>query len=358
MKKIDVYVTKRFIKSIFLSLFAFIGIFILSRIFKVISYITSDRLTTKEGAIYMVALIPDIIGQIMPLAVLLGGLITINKMATTLEVIALKTSGISFKRIILYPIIITFFISTLVFYLNNTLKPEGLKISRELKRKNQIGDDEIPIDKENIFLRGDGDYIYHFDYVNRKTKEGKGIEIVELNKEFNRIESIITAKLAKYTEDGHWVLYNVNENNTLERKVTFYEEYERVKYKEEPELFLTPKYREEELKFGELRDVIELLNKTGGEVRAFEVEFAKRVATPFASIFMGILGLALGSRYVRGSSAISIALSVTLGYGYYIVQASFEALAMGGSLSVLLGMWIPNIIFIIIGIISMNKAEY
>jgi lipopolysaccharide export system permease protein len=32
--------------------------------------------------------------------------------------------------------------------------------------------------------------------------------------------------------------------------------------------------------------------------------------------------------------------------------------AMGGILTPFLGAWMPNLIFIIIGIIAMNKAEY
>jgi lipopolysaccharide export system permease protein len=315
-------------------------------------------LTTIEGIKYMAALIPEIVVQVAPLAALLGGLITINKMASSLEIIALKTSGISFRRIILYPIIATFFLSASVFYLNNTLQPEGTKLARELKRKNQIDEDKIPVDKVDVYLKGNGNYIYHFDYINRETNIAEGVEIVILNSEFDKIKSIITAKNAKYTKTGTWELYGANENIIDKRKVVFHEIYKNLELKDEPKLFLTPKYRKDELTLGELRDITELLQKTGGESREFQVEFHKRMAYPFACVIIGILGLSLGSRYVRGSSAINIALSIAFGYGYYIVQASFEAVAMGGILTPFLGAWMPNLIFIIIGIIAMNKAEY
>ncbi len=358
MKKIDRYIIVKFIKSVLLSLFAFIGIFVLSQIFKVINYVTSGRMTTVEGARYMAALIPEILVQVSPLAALLGGLITINKMASSLEVIALKTSGISFRRIVLLPIVATFIMAGGIFYISNSLQPEGLKTARELKRKNQIDEDRIPVEKNNVYLRGNGDYIYHFDYINRETNIGTGVQIVILSKNFDAIKSIITAKSARYTDEGRWELYGANENRIEERKVVYHKTYTNSELRDEPKLFLTPKYRKEELSLTQLKRIALLLRKTGGEAKEFDVEFHKRIAYPFACVVIGILGLALGSRYVRGSSAINIALSIAFGYGYYIVQASFEAIAMGGILSPLVGAWMPNLIFVGIGMIAMNKAEY
>ena len=358
MKKIDRYIIFKFIKSVLLSLFAFIGIFVLSQIFKVINYVTSGRMTTVEGAKYMAALIPGILVQVSPLAALLGGLITINKMASSLEVIALKTSGISFRRIVLLPIIAALIMSGGVFYISNSLQPKGLKVARELKRKNQIDEDEIPVEKKDVYLRGNGDYIYHFDYINREKNIAEGVEIVILTENFDAVKSIITAKSARYTPGGRWELDKANENKIAERTVIYHDIYRNSELKDDPKLFLTPKYRKEELSLTELKKIALLHRKTGGEAKEFEVEFHKRIAYPFACVVIGILGLALGSRYVRGSSAINIALSIAFGYGYYIVQASFEAIAMGGILSPLIGAWMPNLIFIGIGMIAMNKAEY
>lgn len=358
MKKIDRYIVSKFIKSVLLSLFVFVGIFILSRIFKVIGYVTSERMTTIEGVRYMFALLPKVIVQISPLVALLSGLITINKMASNLEIIALKTSGISFRRIVLFPMIAMFIMAGGVFFISNTFQSKGLKMSRELKRKNQIDDDKIPVEKNDVYLRGNGNYIYHFDYINREKKIGKGIEIIILNENFDAIKSIITASSGRYTSKGNWELDKANENKIEEKKVIYHEIYTNIKLKDEPKLFLTPKYRKDELSLIELKKVSQVLRKTGGEYREFKVEFHKRIAYPFACVIIGILGLALGSRYVRGSSAINIALSIILGYVYYIVQASFEAIALGGILSPFLGAWIPNLIFIGIGIVVMNKSEY
>ncbi|MGL5985172.1 MAG: LptF/LptG family permease, partial [Cetobacterium sp.] len=60
MKKLDIYVSKNFIKSFLLSLIAFINIFILSQLFKIIRYITEGRMTIVQSITYILYLLPKI----------------------------------------------------------------------------------------------------------------------------------------------------------------------------------------------------------------------------------------------------------------------------------------------------------
>ncbi len=134
MKILDRYISKNFIKSFSLSLVAFIGIFIVSQLFRVIKYLSDGRFTPTDAIYYVVTLLPRTFIDVAPLAVLLGSMMTISSMASNLEIISLKTSGIKFKRIVLFPIIISAIISGVVFYVNDTLYPISLKINRDLRR--------------------------------------------------------------------------------------------------------------------------------------------------------------------------------------------------------------------------------
>ena len=74
---------------------------------------------------------------------------------------------------------------------------------------------------------------------------------------------------------------------------------------------------------------------------------------------MAFIGLALGSRYIRGgASAINIGMSVVIGYLYYVVMVTLEAVALGGYISPLTAVWIPNIVFAAMGLLAMKIAEY
>ena len=358
MKRIDRYITVNFIKSLLLSLFGFINIFIVSQLFKIIRYVTEGRMTEVESLYYIIALLPDIIIKIMPLAVLLGGLMTINKMASNLEIIALKTSGISFRRIVMYPVAISFLISLGVLYMYDKVYPRSIIESRAIRRGG-YEENNLPPSKENAFLRGVGDYVYYAGKINRTESSATYLQILDLDEKFERIDRIINAESAIYDrENSVWKLKNVNINNIKEERVDNLLTYEDPEYSEEPELFLTPSVEVKELTVQELKDVLTIIKRTGGSSKEILAEIANRRAFPFASFVVSFLGLALGSRYVRGANALSIAMSVALGYGYYVLQASLEAISLSGLIHPFAASWLPNIVFLGIGAYSMHRAEF
>lgn len=360
MKILDRYISKNFIKSFFLSLMAFMGIFIVSQLFRVVKYLSDGRFTPNEAAYYIITLLPRTFIDVAPLAVLLGSMMTVSTMASNLEIISLKTSGIKFRRIVLFPIIISAIISLCVFYVNDTLYPISLKINRDLRR-GEIEERVAPVEKRNAFLRGeDSNYIYLMKKINRETGFAEDIEIIDLNSKFNNIERIITAQEGRYNfSKKMWMLKDANIYYGEDGKKPVVEKYfAEEKYKDNPEHFITLSVEPRTLTIKDLKKTIREMKSIGGDTRELLVELGNRYSFPFASFIISFLGLALGGRYVRGTSAVSLGVCVLLGYGYYVVQASFEALSSNGFLNPFVGGWLPNIMFLIVGIYLMNKAEY
>lgn len=359
MKKLDIYICKNFLKSVFLSLIAFVNIFILSQLFKIIRYVTDGRMTVHESLIYILYLLPKIFIEVMPLAVLLGSLMCVNRMASNLEIISLKTAGISFRRIVRYPIILSLLFSVVVFQVMDFVFPSTLAKSRALRAGRKIEEKVLPAAKNNAFLRTENNVVYYIKHINRIENKATTIEILELNKEFNKIESITTAKSGKFNNTkNQWILEDAVVSDISTGKQRKYQTYENPEFNKGPENFMTIQGDPEELTNNQIKKSIRDIRTTGGDIKESLAVLGKRYSFPFASFIVSFLGLALGSRYVRGASAISIALSVGLGYGYYIVQASFEALGVNGILNPFLSGWIPNLIFLGLGIYFMKRAEY
>ncbi len=354
MKKIDRYIVKNYLKAVFLSLFGFLNIYVVARLFKIIKYITTGRMTLSDAFLYLLTDLAAAIVDMMPLAVLLGSLITISKMAKSLEVIALKTSGVSFSRIVRGPIILSFVLALFTYWFNDNVVPVAKKRARTLK-SGEI--EKTSKSKKNLFFKGQGPYIYYAEEVNGQKESMVNVEVVKLSEDMSQIIEVITAKNASYVETG-WEFYDGVVNKIKEGQEQEFSTYKAPYLQEKVEDFLVDEVRAEELRIKEMRQAANFVGSVGGNSMEILTALYKKLSYPFACFVVSFLGLSLGSRYVRGGSAISITLSLVLGYSYYVVQASLEAMSQGGMIPPIIGAWVPNIIFFCFGIMSMKRAEY
>lgn len=361
LKKLDLYITKNFLKYFSYSLFSFLAIFVLSQMFKVLRYVSQGDITVGQVPQFLLNLLPGIFINVTPLAVLLGTLISINIMAANLEIISLKTSGIRFSRLVRGPILVSFVISLFVFYVNDSIYPASVLKNREMRGRVNEEERVIPVEKNNAFFRNiEANHVYYIKKVNRETGVMEKVEILDMSENFDEIERIVTAFQAQYDFDQKiWKFEGVHlynpKTDTVEEVATFQEE----QYNEEPTRFISllnivPKQQN----IAQLKKAIKEGSSTGEEIRDLLLELGSRYSFPFASFIISFLGLALGSHYVRGMSILSIVICIFLGYGYYLVEGAFKALAMNGYINPFISGWIPNFIFLAAGIYFMRRAEY
>jgi lipopolysaccharide export system permease protein len=325
-------------------------------------YVSEGRFTSQEAVVYIVTMLPKIFIEVSPIAVLLGSLLTISAMASNLEIISLKTSGISFIRISCFPIILAGIISIMVFIVNDKIYPSALKEHYRLRSTRSVDkEEELPIEKENAFVRGENEnHIYFMKKINRNTGFGEYIVIIDFNENFNRRERIILAPSGRYnfTKEA-WDLKDAKiylGDSPIPEKISGI--FSDSKYSETPDKFIIANVNPKTLNLNQLKKAAQDAKITGMDTRNIMVELGKRYSFPFSSFIVVFLGLALGSHYVKSTSAISIGLCVCLGYGYYVVQGIFESYSKNGLVNSFIGGWIPNVLFLIIGFYFMRKAEF
>jgi lipopolysaccharide export system permease protein len=325
-------------------------------------YVSEGRFTSKEAVVYIVTMLPKIFIEVSPIAVLLGSLLTISTMASNLEIISLKTSGISFLRICCFPIILAGIISMMIFVVNDKIYPGALKEHYRLRSSKSVDKEEVlPIEKENAFVRGEnGNHIYFMKKINRNTGFGEYIVIIDFNKDFNKRERIILAPSGRYnfTKDA-WDLKDaqiyLGDSSVPEKTSGIFSD---SKYSENPDKFITADVNPKTLNLDQLKKAAQDAKTTGMDTRNIMVELGKRYSFPFSSFIVVFFGLALGSRYVKSTSAISIGLCICFGYGYYVIQGIFESYSKNGLVNSFVGGWIPNILFLIIGFYFMRRSEF
>jgi lipopolysaccharide export system permease protein len=96
--------------------------------------------------------------------------------------------------------------------------------------------------------------------------------------------------------------------------------------------------------------------KGSGVYQFYEVEKYKRFAMPFANIILTLIAVAISSRKVRGGIGMHIALGFALSFTYILFMQVSSTFATNGSMPAIIAVWIPNIIYAIIGLVLLRRA--
>lgn len=351
------YISKEFLKTLFLSLSAFVAIYLVVDVFQGIRMIMEYKPALHlVFRLYMLK-IPNIISQVIPVVVLLSTLLSLGLLSRNSEIIAMKSSGISLYRIVSPILVMAFVISLLSFLSNEYIVPYT---NREVKfietvhirKKTPKG-----FFKQNkIWYRSDN-AIYNIQLFDPELNLMKGITIYYIGDGF-RLARRIEAREARW-EGRAWKFYDAIENIFNNGSITSnsYKELT-LKLPESPKAFKTEERVSEEMGFGELWDYIKRLRGEGYDTTRFVVDLHSKLSYPFTSLIMAFIGIPFALKSGRTSGiALGVGISVLIGFGYWMIMSFGLSLGRVGALPPLMAAWGANVVFGFTGALMMMKVE-
>ena len=112
------------------------------------------------------------------------------------------------------------------------------------------------------------------------------------------------------------------------------------------------------MNYWKLRERIDYEKLKGSEkVKIYEVEKHKRIAAPFATIILTLIGVSLSSRKIRGGIGMHLGLGIGFTFTYILFMQITMVFATYGNLSPFFAAWIPNIIFAVVGLVLLMTAQ-
>ncbi len=91
--------------------------------------------------------------------------------------------------------------------------------------------------------------------------------------------------------------------------------------------------------------------------RSYRIEFNKRFSYPFACLVLMLVGVPLGLSSKRGGKSTGFVLTIVLVFAYYFVSSVGIALATQGKLSPFLGVWGANLAFALAGVLLLQQMS-
>jgi lipopolysaccharide export system permease protein len=93
------------------------------------------------------------------------------------------------------------------------------------------------------------------------------------------------------------------------------------------------------------------------ELAVFEIQWHKIIASSMACIAMFLIGAPLGSIIKRGGLGVPFLVSIFFFIVYYLLSMQGEKLAKQGALSATVGVWLADLVLLIVGLFFLRQAR-
>jgi lipopolysaccharide export system permease protein len=298
---------------------------------------------------YLFLRLPQVIFQILPVAVLMAILLTLGGMSKDGELIALLAGGINLFRIILPLLIICLGLSFLSGLYQESLAPVlTQKSTTKLARiKGEKTQKKLP--KGRIWLAGKQGRFFHLRHLDPSNQILTGLTVFEVDDSF-RLKERWDIKLCYY-KDGLWHLeggqiWSFREGTPEVENIS----YRTVSWPEEFSDFAGLQKDPVEMKYGELKRYVQRLEEWGYDVSAQKTDLYFKWAFPVTCFIFGLLGIPFAIRLHRGVRYMSLGLSIGISFIYWILMYIGVSMAHAGIIPPFIGAWAGNALFGLMGI--------
>jgi len=356
MKKIDIYIIKKFLGTFLYAISLIIVIVIIFDISeKIDDFFESDATFKIIVFDYYLNFIPFFINLFSPLFTFIAVIFFTSKMAANTEIIAILNTGMSFRRMLLPYFIGAAVLASLSLYLNNSVIPHAnqKRIAFEdtyIRNKFRNVDRNIhrQIGKETFIYFERFDNIRNIGYKFSLEKIENGELKYKLMADHIRWDTVSN----KWGIENYFIR-NINgmhetieTGSRIDTTLNFH-----------PSEFGRRINDIQTMNYTELNQFIEQEQSKGSEKIVFYlIEKHRRFAFPFATFILTLIGVTIASRKVRGGIGLHIGMGLAISFAYILFMQISTTFATNANVTPMLAVWIPNILFGILGLYLLRIA--
>ncbi len=351
MKILDKYIIFRFL-STFLYVIAVIVtiVMVIDYTEKADDFINNKAPSKAIFLDYYLNFIPYWANYISPLMIFIATVFMTANMAVKTEIIAILSSGVSFLRFLRPYFIASALVGLFTFGMVGWVIPKANK--KRIAFENKYVKNQYYYSGRDVHIKiGPNVYAYLESYSN-VSNTGYKFTLEKIIK--NRlVEKLSAEQIVWNPEKKKWKIedYKIRKLKGTKHEMSFGTSIDSV-------LNLLPKDFESDYKLHEIYTLPELgskineINSRGADgVAVYQIERYQRYSSPFAVIILTFIGVILSARKARGGVGLQIALGFVLAFVYIIFFFLSKGVAEKGSISPMLAVWLPNLVFGTIGLI-------
>jgi lipopolysaccharide export system permease protein len=359
MKLLDIYIVKKVLSTFFFVLLIFEAIIVVIDLTERMDKFTQHDLPSVVILGYYADFVPWIAGLLSPILVFIAVVYVTGRLAAHTEIIAMLSSGISFKRLLFPYFLSASIIASISFALNGWIIPHSNRDRLEFEL--QYFKSRYYFDHRNIHMQIEPNVYMFIQNYNNQSNVGYQFTL-ERFKENRLVDKLTAENIVWDTTKNIWTLRywkRVAVDSMFRIRPTSSGQVLRSEGTDlDTTLTISPKDFESEdgayngMTIHELTEHINKMKFRGATgVESYEVERHIRFASPFTIFILVFMGVLVSARKARGGTGFQIVLGFVLAFVFLIFFLLSRTFAEAGSLPPLIAAWIPNVIFACIGLL-------
>lgn len=351
MKLLDKYILKKFLTTyVFTVLILVAVILVIDFTEKNDDFIKTNPSVGEIIFDYYFNLIPFYANMLSPITVFIATVFVTAKLASHTEIVAILSSGVSFRRLLVPYLMGSALIAATIFVLIGWVIPNANKESVAFQIK--YIKSPFTYDSRNIHIKiAPETYVYMESYNNAANI---GYNFAIENIEGTRLKQKLTSnsitwnpEVEKWHVDNYTIRTFNGEEETIFKGTSL-----DTTLNMWPKDFESTYKLEQTMTLPQLNDYIKEKRARGADdIEVYLIEKYERFSYPFAIIILTVIGVIMSARKARGGVGFQIALGFFLAFIFIIFVIASRSLAQVGDIAPQIAAWIPTIIFSGIGLL-------
>ena len=357
LKRIDYYIIKKFLGTYVFAIALILSIAVVFDFNEKMDKFAQNEAPWQAIIFdYYANFVPYFANLFSSLFVFISVIFFTSKLAENSEIIAMFSTGMSFKRLLRPYMVSAAIIAVVTYLLGSFIIPNG-SVTR-LNFEDKYYKQRKANTARNIQLEVDSGVIAYIDRFENYNQTGYRFSLDKFVDK--QLVSHLTARSITYdtAQVHHWIIkdYMIRELTGMRETITKGNQLDTILVME-PSDFLIMKNQHEILTSPALSEYIDKQKQRGfANIQEFEIEYHKRIAMSFASFILTLIGVSLSSRKVKGGMGLHLGVGLALSFSYILFQTVASTFAVSGSMPPVIAVWLPNILYMGIAFYLYKKA--
>jgi LPS export ABC transporter permease LptG/LPS export ABC transporter permease LptF len=357
------YILKEVLSHGLIGASVFTFVFFMQNVSRILELVVRNSAPVPSVAELFFLTLPTSLTFSIPMGVLVGILIGLSRMAADSEITAMRASGVGVTRFV--KIVGIFGLAAwMIALLNSTIvAPRSAAALAHLTTKLESSQVSFEI-QPRVFYEDSKDHVLYVQDATAASGAAVWKNVFLADISTPDAPKIILAQEAVATSGGeNAIRLHLVKGEQHETNVRTPDQYTINTFNELDLLLPVPpraKPAREAVPVSQL-STTELWRMSLGSnkdlARWYRIEFNRRLALPTACLVLVLVGIPLGLSARKGGKGAGFILTIVLVFIYYFVSITGVSLARNGKVAPVIGVWMANFVFAIIGVVLLWRVD-